>query len=273
MTENKYVRYYYVDEAGDLTFFNKKGRLLLGQEGVSYTFMLGLIHLDNPQLAKEKLESLRANLLADPELSKIPSMQPEKKKTALLFHAKNDHPKVRERVFEILPTLGVKVQIAIRRKDSLATNARKIYEEKGDKIKSSDIYDKLVIQAFKNMLHQADENHIIFAKLGTSERRKALADAIRGAKKSFEKKWKKGFDKPVTIDVKESSEEIGLQIIDYYLWAVQRLYEKGEDKYFKLLEKDYSVIADLDDKRKNWGGAWYTRSNPLTLEKIKPLVS
>jgi succinyl-CoA synthetase beta subunit len=161
----------------------------------------------------------------------------------------------------------------IRRKRELADFAKKLYEEKGEKLQSGDIYDKLVTSLFKNNLHQADENRIIFARLGKSERREALAHAIIQAKKNFEKKWNKGYDKPFIIDVKQSSEEIGLQIVDYYLWALQRLYEKNDDSFFNILAPNYSLIIDLDDKRKRWSGEWYSRNNPLTLQKIKPLVS
>lgn len=40
MTEKK-IRNYYVDEAGDLTLFDKKGKVMLGKNGVSNTFMIG----------------------------------------------------------------------------------------------------------------------------------------------------------------------------------------------------------------------------------------
>ena len=90
----------------------------------------------------------------------------------------------------------------------------------GEKIQNGDIYDELVTELFKNLLHQADENEIIFARLGKAERRENLAKAIREAKNRFERHWGKGHDKTTNIDVKQSSQEIGLQIIDYYLWSL-----------------------------------------------------
>ena len=268
------IRNYYVDEAGDLTFFDKRGSLMLGKSGVSHTFMLGVLYLENPDEAKRKLEDLRQILLSDPELMKIPSMQPSANKTALMFHAKNDHSMGRERVFKVLPTLGAKVQIAIRRKTELAVQFKRKFMKSKQKLQEGDVYDRLVALIFRNILHQADENRIIFARLGTSERREALAMAIRQAKEQFEEKWHKGHNKQTRIDVKKSADEIGLQIIDYYLWAIQRLYEKGDDRYFLPLQDQYSVIIDLDDKRdKRWSGTWYNRKNPLSLAKIKPLTS
>ena len=93
------TRYYYVDEAGDLTLFNKQGKIIVGNEGVSKVFMIGVLRLDDPSLAKQKLEDLRSSLLTDSRFKNIPSMQPQAKKTALLFHAKNDYSDVRKEVF------------------------------------------------------------------------------------------------------------------------------------------------------------------------------
>ncbi len=271
--ETKKIRYYYVDEAGDLNIFDKKGKLILGNNGVSHTFMIGIVQLSNPIFVKEKLEDLRSSLLGDLRFKDIASMNPSAMKTALFFHAKNDHPDVRKEVFKILPELGAKVQIAIRRKSELANFAQRLQSEKGEKLKNGDIYDKLVTLLFRNILHQADENKITFARLGKSERRESLVNAITQAKNKFEQNTRKGYDKPTIIDVKKSSEEIGLQVIDYYLWALQRLYEKNDDTFFNSLVQDYSLIIDLDDQRKRDTGEWYSRKNPLTIQKIKPLAN
>ncbi|RPI12868.1 MAG: hypothetical protein EHM58_19555 [Ignavibacteriae bacterium] len=124
---------------------------------------------------------------------------------------------------------------------------------------------------FRNCLHKADENHICFARRGKADRTQALENAIRNAQQEFEKFRNKKSDKLVLIDCKYPSEETCLQIIDYYLWALQRLYEKGEDRFFNLLKKDYRIIRDLDDKRENRVGAVYYDRNPLELKKIKPV--
>lgn len=57
-------------------------------------------------------------------------------------------------------------------------------------------------------------------------------------------------------------------MLDYYLWALQRLYEQGESRFFELLAQDYRLIMDLDDKRYKPYGTWYSDSNPLTVEKL-----
>ena len=47
------------------------------------------------------------------------------------------------------------------------------------------VYDDLVSRLFRNKLHKADRNEIVFAKHATWTRREALALAIKRAKANF----------------------------------------------------------------------------------------
>lgn len=160
MKENQepIIKHLFIDEAGDLTLFNKRGKNIVGNEGVSRLFMIGLIHLPNPAFAREKLEELRRELLADSYFRKVPSFQSERKKTAICFHAKDDLPEVRREVFRLLPVFEAKVSIAIRRKNVLAEEAKRLFETERKKITPNQIYDSLVSRVLRDQLHQADEN-------------------------------------------------------------------------------------------------------------------
>jgi len=269
-TRKENIKKFYVDESGDLTLFNKRHKIIVGNEGVSKYFMVGVATVNNIEIAEQKLKNLQADLLADPYFTGIPSFNPERKKTALFFHAKNDLPEVRREVFKILQTLGVKVLIAIRRKRELAEKAQFLFKTTGSKINKNDIYDDLVKRLFRNLLHKSEMNIIYFARRGKAERTVALEKAIDKAKRNFESTYAKPSNKPVKIIPAYPHEYIGLQIIDYYLWAIQRLYEKGEDRFFNYLAKDFRLIMDLDDKRNNVYGEWYSDSNKLSLKKLKP---
>jgi hypothetical protein len=96
--QSKLDHHFFVDESGDLTLFDKHGRILVGQENVSQLFMVGVAHIPNPGQVHETLEALRAELLADPYFAGVPSMMPKEKKTAICFHAKDDLPEVRREV-------------------------------------------------------------------------------------------------------------------------------------------------------------------------------
>ena len=85
-------RYYFVDEAGDLTLFNKKGKVIIGQEGCSNYFILGIAQINNPHETRVKINELRNIILSDAYLKGIPSVQT---KTKYFFHAKDDCPEVR----------------------------------------------------------------------------------------------------------------------------------------------------------------------------------
>jgi len=272
VNETAKVHHYFVDEAGDLTLFDKHGRDIVGSEGVSHLFMVGVAHVPDPDQAHQRLEQLRAELLADPYFKNVPSMQPQEMKTVHCFHAKDDLPEVRREVFRLLPQLGVKVQVAIRRKSSLASAARMLFQ-RGQKLRANDVYDDLVKRLFKNLLHKADENRIVFARRGKSARAEALQEAIAHAKANFQKKWEIKSDRPTSIHAAYPSESAGLQVIDYYLWALQRLYGRSEDRFFQLLAGDFKLVMDLDDQRNQRYGEWYSAANPLSPDKIKPVTS
>ena len=61
----------------------------------------------------------------------------------------------------------------------------------------------------------------------------------------------------------------GLQVADYYLWALQRLYERREERYVALLWSSFSLVHDLDDTREAQYGVYYSKRRPLTLAATK----
>ena len=65
------------------------------------------------------------------------------------------------------------------------------------------------------------------------------------------------------------AESVGLQVADYFLWSLQRLYERHEERYVEYLWPAYRVVHDLDDTRKAPYGAIYTQKKPLTLAAMK----
>ncbi|MCA9288689.1 MAG: DUF3800 domain-containing protein, partial [Phycisphaerales bacterium] len=266
------TRHYFVDEAGDLTLFNKRGAVLLGRDGVSRTFMVGVALVPDPPAARAALDALRSSLLADPYFRNVPSMQAQGGKTALCFHAKNDLPEVRREVFRLLPTLGIQVQVAIRRKTELVAEAR-LAQRRGDKLRADDCYDDLVKRLFKNLLHQGEHNEITFARRGKSDRQAALQTAIAKARRNFNAAWNADTAAPTNIRSSVPSQDAGLQAIDFYLWALQRLLETGEDRFFELLKPAFRLVMDLDDTRARPYGRWYSARDPLTMEKMKPLTS
>jgi hypothetical protein len=67
------------------------------------------------------------------------------------------------------------------------------------------------------------------------------------------------------------AEHAGLQVTDYFLWALQRLYERREDRYLELLWPSFCLVHDLDDTRDKTYGVYYTKKKPLTLAALEEL--
>ncbi len=147
MEESK--RYYFVDEAGDLTLFNRKGNVIIGQEGCSNYFILGVAQINNPHETRMKINELREVILSDPYLQSIPSVQ---RKTKYFFHAKDDCPEVRRDVYRLIASLDAKVYCIIRRKSQIletVLNNNKYY--KGWVYNQNKIYDSLHLVFVKNI--------------------------------------------------------------------------------------------------------------------------
>jgi len=261
-------RYFFVDEAGDLNFFGRRGKSLLGSHGVSNTFIVGMCYIENLPEAEQAISDLRADLLSRPSLKCKPSMQPDAGKTAIAFHACKDLPQVREEVYKLISQLDIKAIAAVRRKRYIEEHLRKSGERLGRHFENK-LYDQLVEQVFHGLLHKADNNHIDFAKRGTTSRQGALKKALTSTHARFSKKYPHAGVANTHLRSLVPSQSAGIQIVDYLLWSLQRLYEKADDSAWKLTQDKFSLVKDLDDKRNKPYGEWYSKKNSLDLSKIE----
>jgi hypothetical protein len=168
------LRQYFVDEAGDGTLFDERGRILVGQPGCSRFFMLGLLDVPDLDLLAGELDELRKRLLTDPYFKGIPSMQPEARKTALAFHAKDDLPEVRREVFQLLLRHHLRFFAVVRDKRNLVEYVRQRNERDATyRYHPNELYDYMVRRLFKTLLHKDDEYRVYFARRGGSDRTQA----------------------------------------------------------------------------------------------------
>lgn len=260
------VVHYFVDEAGDPTLFNRKGRGIVGDQGCSRYFILGKLEIEDPAALDAELRRLRAELLADPYFKGVPSMQPESKKTALAFHAKDDVAEVRREVYRLLYSKRLRFYAVVRDKLHLTTyvqqqNAR----DPNYRYRQNEQYDLLVRELFGKLHHMADQVHICFARRGTKPRNDAFRRALEQAGEEFARGF--GFQHPAEQEVISSTPQHcpGLQAVDYYLWALQRFYERREDRFLNLIWPQVGEIHDLDRLEQGRRGVFYTRQRPLTL--------
>jgi Protein of unknown function (DUF3800) len=266
-TESKH---YFVDEAGDPTVFGARGQVLVGSAGCSRFFILGLADVEEPMKLAADLAALRTRLIADPYFRGVPSMQPEQRKTVLLFHAKDDLPEVRREVFELIRRHAIHFSAVVRDKLAILAYVRRRNEADQDyRYRPNELYDFMVRRLFKERLHKYGAYRVCFARRGRADRTEALTQALDIARRRFAEE--QGIAVDVAIDVVPASpvQEGALQAVDYFLWALQRAFERYEDRFLRLLWPQCSVVIDADDSREKGYGRYYTRQKPLTAAALK----
>jgi len=266
----KSIRNYFVDEAGDPNLFSTKGRIIVDTFGCSKYFILGVLDIPSHEDLSEELNQLRKELLSDPYFQDVPSMQPESKKTALAFHAKDDIPEVRKEVFSLLSKRDLKFYAVVRDKSSVINYVKQMNEKKPDyRYHPNELYDYMIRRLFRDKLHKEDSYSICFAKRGKSDRTAALKEALEKARENFYNKWGVFGEAPINVYASSNIESPELQAVDYFLWSLQRLYERHEERYVVYLWRLIHLVHDIDDTRNKIYGVYYTQKNPLRLDKIK----
>jgi len=258
------VHHYFVDEAGDPVLFNAKGRVITGSQGCSRFFILGNLDVAEPDQLADALNVLRRKLLADPYLAGVPSMSPGQRKTARMFHAKDDVPEVRREVFKLLLDFDVRFYAVVRDKRTIAeiVQAHNV-KEPADRYHPNQLYDRCVPQLFEGRLHQHDSYRIVFAKRGSSDRTEAFEKGLLEAKKKFRRKWGIESASPIEVMASDPAKVTCLQATDYFLWAIQRCFEKGEHRYLDFVWSKVALVLDRDDTRKVGTGEYYPRKRPI----------
>jgi uncharacterized protein DUF3800 len=261
--------HYYVDESGDGVIFNRRGRVIIGDKSQSH-FILGLAVIDDPVALEEDVNDLRLTLLSDDWFSRIPSMQPHTGKTAKIFHAKDDVPEVRREVFRLILRHEIKFLAVVKRMPQVLDYVRSRMETHADyRYHPNELYDLTVRLLLRNMLHKHDVYRIHFARRGKSDRTRALQAAVETARDQFCERYQISHSSLIHIVARYPWQEAGLQVTDYFLWALQRLYERHEDRYIEFLWPKVSLVRDVDDQREKEYGVYYTGKKPLTLAALR----
>ena len=252
-------RYFFVDESGDPTFYNRYGKCIVGEEGCSKILILGFIRTENPKAIRLALSTLKNEISKDEYLKKIPSLA----KSLLAFHAKDDCSEIREKVFKLIKTLDFKAEFIVARKQEVIF--RKKHQSKEDKF-----YHDLTAKLFENKLHRAKKNSIYFAVRGSITRQELLDEAIDVAKKNFERKWATKIDTSILVYPQQPSDEPCLQVVDYMNWVIQRAFVRGEERYYDFIKEKISFLLDVYDNDK-YPNNYYNEKNVFAVNKISPL--
>ena len=198
-------------------------------------------------------------------------MQAECGKTARVFHAKDDVPEVRREVFKVLSRFDLRFYGVVRHKTALLDYVRQRNQrEPAYRYRGDEIYDTLVEELFRRYHPLADRLEICFATRGNKARTHAFRTAIAKAEARFEGQYGVRRSAEVAIIASTPPQKAGLQAVDYFLWALQRQYERGESRYLELVWTQVVEVEDLDRIEGGRKGVIYNKKRPLIVDQEAP---
>ncbi len=250
----------FLDEAGDTTFFGKGKKVILGEAGVSKCFIIGMVKFKMPlEEVRQKMLILQDQIENNP-LFETPSLLKRKtSKGGFYIHATDDIPEIRLRVFEFIADLKCTFEAVVGRKDVV----RYLDKHKG---KEEYFYADLLSHLLKNKFQKAGKIVFHISERGRSTKNNNLDLAYKKALQRFQKKGlDKNTENQIVFNVNYPSKDPLLSIADYFCWSIQRVFERGELRYYNFLKDKISTVVDIYDKSnyedfKNY----YGPKNPLT---------
>ena len=269
--ESQPIRHYFIDEGGDSTIFSRRGKVPVGTEGGSRFFILGLLEVSEPTALQRRLEELRTELVNDAYFKGVPSLQPNARKTALAFHAKDNLQEVRRDVFRLLrETEGLRFYAVVADKLSVLEYVRQRNRQEPEyRYQPNELYESLIRYLFKERLNQHSQYEVTFSKLGKTTNPTDLRKLVDDARTPVGTQPDIGYETVISVSAATPPEHGGLQAIDYFVWALQRFYERGEERYLAYLWPAVRLVHDIDDTREVNTGMCYTQNNPLTAAALK----
>lgn len=174
---------------------------------------------------------------------------------------------VRREVFKQLLGLDLRFYAAVRSKAALLDYVRQRNErEPAYRYRGDELYDTLVEELFRRYHPFADRLHICFARRGNKARTQAFRAAIEKAEARFEHQYGARRSAEVEIVASTPPETAGLQAVDYFLWALQRHYEREESRYVELIWDKVVEIDDMDRIADGRRGVVYNKKRPLVVD-------
>lgn len=258
--------HYFLDEAGDHVFYGKGKKIILGTAGVSAYFILGMVSFNGDVRAiREKVVELQKQIVNDTYFDKIGSINKKKKSHGFYFHATDDVPEVRMLFFNFIKSLDCRFEAIVGNKIPDLFIKKHNGNEK-------EFYADLLSHLLNDKLGLDRTIVLNVARLGESTRKVNLDFGLQKAVNRFQKnKPEVAVNSKIVFNVQDQTTEPLLNIADYFCWAVQRVFEMGELRYYDYLKEKITVV-DLYDT--NAVKNIYNAANPLTEgNKKSPLAT
>lgn len=265
--ENVVKTHRFLDEAGDTTFFGKGKTIIVGTEGVSLAFYLGMVKFNTDlDSMRRRVTELQKSIVDDSYLNCIPSIKKKIDGGGFYFHATDDPPEVRERFLKFIKSVDCSAEIMVAQKiPSLFAKKHNSQE--------SEFYADVLSHLLKNKLRMGQRVVLNISERGVSTRNANLELALDKATERFRKTGDDStISSEVVFNVQNHRTEPLLNVADYLCWVVQRVFEKGEMRYFNFVNERIKLVIDLyDASRYEKSRNYYRKGNPLTAKnKLNP---
>jgi hypothetical protein len=256
----KEIVHRFLDETGDTTFYGSGNKLIVGQQGVSLSFGIGIVRIDRP-LAKVRAEitSLQRQVEGDPLLNTIPSVRKRIQSGGFFFHACKDTPDVRTVLLHYLHDLSCEAEVVIARKIPALFETKHTGREE-------EFYADMLSHLLKRRMMRDRKLVLNVAQRGSSTREHILSDALwLATRRAVDWQGVEAIKTHVVFNVQNPRTEPLLTVSDYICWAVQRVFEQGDVRHYNYLTDKIRLVVDLYDRAKYDGNKnYYNKKNPLT---------
>ncbi|MET4217023.1 hypothetical protein ACVWWG_003603 [Bradyrhizobium sp. LB7.2] len=206
------TRFVFADEAGDFTFKR--------QNGASRYFMLCTLTTDDCSMASELLHIRRELCAAGGECDKL--------------HCTEDKQAIRDEVYKVLAQHKFRVDATLLEKSKAQPQTR---------TSDATFYQYAWYYHFKHVapkiLTKDSKLLITAAALGQNKTKAAFKQALNNTVQQIvpRSQWEVSF--------LDSAKDPLLWAADYCAWAIQRKWERGDDKSHKLIKASISTEYDL----------------------------
>lgn len=258
----------FLDEAGDTTFYGKGKVPIVGQQGVSKCFILGMLKINEPlEDVRMEILNLQTAIEQDPYFQGVPSIHRRKEKGGFYLHANDDLPEIRRMAYELIRTINCSFEAVVARK------IYGIFERKHNR-NEAEFYADMLSHLLKNKLNKYDRLILNTASRSNCTTHSNLKRGLeKSVKRSILSNPGQANDCEVFFNVQEPTSEPILNITDYFCWAIQRVFEKGETRFYDFISNKVSQVIDIYDfenfrQPKGKSGAHYGKRRKLTTENL-----
>ena len=238
----------FVDESGKPEIYSSRGINLVENKTASRFLVLAAIRSENQLELQQQVTEFRLSLLKDKSLSKIFSSG----YSLDAFHAQIDYPEVKERFYQHILTLPIKIDVIVVEKlicyEALKQNPAKLYGVMSG-------------QLLKNLCHQAENTELIFSRKDSKLklRQELEAEVERVRLDYLEQHPNLAPNLTLKYFHNPHYSHGGLQIADYIAYAIFQVFERENIQWYEIVKNKIGRIQDICNKR------YFTRSNPLQL--------